>query len=138
MRRVRYPGAPTRKRIERERRVIQDEPSIEEFVTGVLIRNRHRETFAWSHGDNACDHDSVVEDDPANPVRLSTFTRPDLIDLGETVHDPKVRGSKLFLSWYQEGVVVVDGKLIENLHVLEARRLVALAEAIAQLEASAA
>jgi citrate lyase subunit beta/citryl-CoA lyase len=36
-----------------------------------------------------------------------------------------------------KGVVVVEGKLIENLHVLEARRLVALAEAIAALEASA-
>ena len=46
--------------------------------------------------------------DPVNPVRLSTFTRPDLSDLGETVHDPKVHGNKLFLSWYQEGVVVVD------------------------------
>lgn len=30
-----------------------------------------------------------------------------------------------------KGVVVVDGKLVENLHVLEARRLVALSEAIA-------
>jgi citrate lyase subunit beta/citryl-CoA lyase len=30
-----------------------------------------------------------------------------------------------------KGVVLVDGKLIENLHVAEARRLVALAEAIA-------
>ena len=29
-----------------------------------------------------------------------------------------------------KGVVVVDGKLVENLHVLEARRLVALAESI--------
>jgi hypothetical protein len=46
--------------------------------------------------------------DPANPVRLSTFTRPDLIDLGETVHDPKVRGSLLYLSWYQEGIVILD------------------------------
>src|SRR3954447_5255423 len=33
-----------------------------------------------------------------------------------------------------KGVVVVDGKLIENLHVENARRLVALAEAIALLE----
>ena len=31
-----------------------------------------------------------------------------------------------------KGVVVVDGKLVENLHVLEARRLVALAEMIAE------
>jgi citrate lyase subunit beta/citryl-CoA lyase len=30
-----------------------------------------------------------------------------------------------------KGVVVVDGKLVENLHVAEARRLVGLAEAIA-------
>jgi citrate lyase subunit beta/citryl-CoA lyase len=33
-----------------------------------------------------------------------------------------------------KGVVVVDGRLIENLHVEEARRVVALAEAIAGLE----
>jgi citrate lyase subunit beta/citryl-CoA lyase len=33
-----------------------------------------------------------------------------------------------------KGVAVVDGKLIENLHVAEARRTVALAEAIAALE----
>jgi citrate lyase subunit beta/citryl-CoA lyase len=35
------------------------------------------------------------------------------------------------------GVVVVDGRLIENLHVEEARRLAALGEAIAALEAEA-
>lgn len=34
-----------------------------------------------------------------------------------------------------QGVVVVDGKLIENLHVENARRVVALADAIAVLEA---
>jgi citrate lyase subunit beta/citryl-CoA lyase len=37
-----------------------------------------------------------------------------------------------------KGVVLVDGKLIENLHVAEARRQVALADAIAALEAGAA
>jgi citrate lyase subunit beta/citryl-CoA lyase len=36
-----------------------------------------------------------------------------------------------------KGVVVVDGRLIENLHVEEAHRLVALAEVIAALEAEA-
>jgi citrate lyase subunit beta / citryl-CoA lyase len=36
-----------------------------------------------------------------------------------------------------KGVVVVDGKLIENLHVENARRLVALAEAIGALESAA-
>ena len=33
-----------------------------------------------------------------------------------------------------QGVVVVDGKLVENLHVANAQRLVALADAIAELE----
>ena len=33
-----------------------------------------------------------------------------------------------------KGVVVVDGKLIENLHVEGAQRLIALADAIAELE----
>jgi citrate lyase subunit beta / citryl-CoA lyase len=37
-----------------------------------------------------------------------------------------------------KGVVVVDGRLIENLHVENARRLVALGEAIAALERGAA
>ena len=37
-----------------------------------------------------------------------------------------------------KGVALVEGKLIENLHVEEARRLVALADAIAALEAEAA
>jgi citrate lyase subunit beta/citryl-CoA lyase len=37
-----------------------------------------------------------------------------------------------------KGVVVLDGKLIENLHVENAKRLVALAEAIADLESEAA
>jgi citrate lyase subunit beta/citryl-CoA lyase len=36
-----------------------------------------------------------------------------------------------------EGVVLVDGKLIENLHVENAHRLVALAQRIAELEATA-
>ena len=33
-----------------------------------------------------------------------------------------------------KGIVLVDGKLIENLHVESAHRLVALAQAIAALE----
>jgi citrate lyase subunit beta/citryl-CoA lyase len=36
-----------------------------------------------------------------------------------------------------KGVVLVDGKLVENLHVANARRLVALADRIAELEAGA-
>jgi len=36
-----------------------------------------------------------------------------------------------------KGVVLVDGKLIENLHVEDARRTVALAEQIVQMERAA-
>ena len=37
-----------------------------------------------------------------------------------------------------KGVVVVDGRLVENLHVVNARRLVALADAIAEMDPEAA
>ncbi|MCH8999740.1 MAG: CoA ester lyase, partial [Proteobacteria bacterium] len=37
-----------------------------------------------------------------------------------------------------KGVVLVDGRLIENLHVENAKRLVALAAAIERLEGAAA
>jgi hypothetical protein len=52
--------------------------------------------------------------DPANPVQLSTFKLPSTTALpppgpGDfTVHDPKVRGNLAYLSWYSEGVVVLD------------------------------
>jgi citrate lyase subunit beta/citryl-CoA lyase len=35
-----------------------------------------------------------------------------------------------------EGVVVVDGRLVENLHVESARRVVGMADAIAAMEAA--
>ena len=43
---------------------------------------------------------------PAAPVRLSDF----VIDGYErdTVHDPKIRGGKVYFSWYSFGVVVAD------------------------------
>jgi citrate lyase subunit beta/citryl-CoA lyase len=37
-----------------------------------------------------------------------------------------------------KGVVVVDGKLVENLHVENAKRLVAMAEAIETLQSASA
>jgi hypothetical protein len=51
--------------------------------------------------------------DPANPVQLSTFKLPTTTQfppgIGDyTVHDPKVVGNTLYLSYYAEGVVVVD------------------------------
>lgn len=52
--------------------------------------------------------------DPANPEEIATFELPTTRDPNPdrpgdfTVHDPKIRGNKLYLSWYAEGVVVLD------------------------------
>jgi hypothetical protein len=52
--------------------------------------------------------------DRSNPVELATLKLPSTTQFpppaaGDfTVHDPKVKGNKLYLSWYTEGVVVVD------------------------------
>ena len=51
--------------------------------------------------------------DPANPVQLSTFKLPTTSQFPPplgffSVHDPRVRGSRAYLSWYSEGVAVVD------------------------------
>ena len=51
--------------------------------------------------------------DPANPVPLATFEMPSTRllppGIGDfTVHDPKIDGNDLYLSYYAEGVVIVD------------------------------
>ncbi|MDQ3859121.1 MAG: hypothetical protein M3327_11870 [Actinomycetota bacterium] len=49
--------------------------------------------------------------DPANPVQIGTLALPTTRRLPAplgffSVHDPKVRGSRAYFSWYSEGVVV--------------------------------
>ena len=56
----------------------------------------------------------------------------DEIEWSRTIIDAHEEASKK-----GEGVVVVEGKLVENLHVENARRLVALADRIAEMEAEA-
>jgi hypothetical protein len=52
--------------------------------------------------------------DKSNPVELSTLKMPSTHQFpppgpGDfTIHDPKVRGNTLYVSWYTEGVVVFD------------------------------
>jgi citrate lyase subunit beta/citryl-CoA lyase len=58
---------------------------------------------------------------------------PDEVDWSRRIIEAHAEASKA-----GKGVVLVDGKLIENLHVESARRQVALAEAIKALEASTA
>ncbi|MEK9672305.1 MAG: CoA ester lyase [Rhodospirillaceae bacterium] len=74
-----------------------------------------------------------------------TLIHPKTIDMANQVFSPsddEVAWSKCIIKAHAEaekagkGVVLVDGKLIENLHVEGAKRLVAMAEAIAGMEAA--
>ena len=76
-----------------------------------------------------------------------TLIHPKTIETCNRVFTPKsedVAWSRKIIDAHEaaaargEGVVVVDGRLIENLHVESARRLVSMAEAIEQMQASAA
>jgi len=75
-----------------------------------------------------------------------TLIHPKTIDTANRIFAPsqdEIAWSKTIIAAHAEaekegrGVVVVDGKLIENLHVENARRLVAMAEAIAEMGAAA-
>ncbi|CAA7623824.1 CoA ester lyase [Magnetospirillum sp. UT-4] len=74
-----------------------------------------------------------------------TLIHPKTVDTANAVFAPsaaEIQWSKTIIAAHAEasaqakGVVVVDGKLIENLHVENARRIVALADQIAALEAA--
>ena len=69
-----------------------------------------------------------------------TLIHPKQIEAANTAFGPSedaVAYARKIIAAFEEaraagkGVVVVDGKLVENLHVAEAQRLVALADAIA-------
>ena len=75
-----------------------------------------------------------------------TLIHPNQVAMCNEVFTPRsedVEWSRKIIAAHQEaaargeGVAVVDGKLIENLHVESARRLVKMAEAIEQMQASA-
>jgi len=75
-----------------------------------------------------------------------TLIHPKTIDAANTAFAPspeEVDWSRKIIAAHGEaekagqGVLLVDGKLIENLHVENARRLVAMAEAIAEMEGAA-
>jgi citrate lyase subunit beta/citryl-CoA lyase len=76
-----------------------------------------------------------------------TLIHPKQVDICNRIFTPKpedVDWSRKIIAAHAaaaargEGVAVVDGKLIENLHVESAKRLVAMAEAISRMEASPA
>ena len=76
-----------------------------------------------------------------------TLIHPKTIDAANEAFSPsteEIEWSKKIIVVHAEaaaegkGIVVVDGKLIENLHVLNAERLVAMADAIAEMEEAAA
>ncbi len=70
-----------------------------------------------------------------------TLIKPKTIDIANQVFAPseqEIAWSRTIIAAHAEaekegkGVIVIDGKLIENLHVENAQRLVDLAEAISQ------
>lgn len=74
-----------------------------------------------------------------------TLIHPKTIDLANRLFAPaaeEIEWSRRVIAAHGEamkegrGIVVLDGKLVENLHVLNARRIVELADAIAELEAN--
>ena len=76
-----------------------------------------------------------------------TLIHPKTIDKANEVFGPseaEVAWAKTIIDAFEaaqkegKGVVVVNGKLVENLHVAEAKRLVALAEMIGQMQADLA
>ncbi len=76
-----------------------------------------------------------------------TLIHPDQIAVANAVFGPTKLALDLARRYVEafaeaqargEGVAVVDGKIVENLHVENARRLIAQAEMIARLEAGAA
>ncbi len=75
-----------------------------------------------------------------------TLIHPKTIDVANRTFGPseeEVEWSRTIITAHAEaekegkGIVVVDGKLIENLHVLNAKRLVVMAEAIRDMESAA-
>jgi len=75
-----------------------------------------------------------------------TLIHPKTIDVANQVFGPSeedVEWSHTIIAAHAEaekegkGIVVVDGKLIENLHVLNAERVVAMAKAIGDMESAA-
>ena len=75
-----------------------------------------------------------------------TLIHPKTIDVANEVFGPseeEVEWSRTIITAHAEaakegkGIVVVDGKLIENLHVLNAERVVAMAKAIRDMESAA-
>lgn len=73
-----------------------------------------------------------------------TLIHPKTIDLANDIFGPsleEVNWSKNIIGAFDaarakgEGVVVIDGKLVENLHIVEARRIVKMSKRIEDLEA---
>ena len=72
-----------------------------------------------------------------------TLIHPKTIDIANRIFAPskeEVTAAKRIIAAHAaavaegKGIVVVDGRLVENLHVLNARRMVDLASAITELE----
>jgi len=84
-------------------------------------------------GDLGFDGKTLIHPKQVAPCNEVFTPRPDFVDWSR-----KIIAAHAAAADRGEGVAVVDGKLIENLHVESAKRVVAMADAIDKMESAAA
>ena len=84
-------------------------------------------------GDLGFDGKTLIHPKQVAPCNEVFTPRPDFVDWSR-----KIIAAHAAAAERGEGVAVVDGKLIENLHVESAKRVVAMADAISKMESAAA
>ena len=106
------------------------------ILDGVYLDLSDDEGFAYSCQQGAefgFDGKTLIHPKTVGACNAAFSPKPEQVEWSR-----KIIGAHAEAAARGEGVVVVDGKLIENLHVETAKRLVAMAEAIEQMESAAA
>jgi citrate lyase subunit beta / citryl-CoA lyase len=71
-----------------------------------------------------------------HPKQINTCNKVFTPKIEDVIWSRKIIQAHIEAASRGEGVAVVDGKLIENLHVESARRVVSMADAIVKMEAA--
>ncbi len=103
-------------------------------LDGVHLDLNDDEGFAFS-----CDQGRALGFDGKTLIHPKTIAACNAVfgpDADEIAQAQRIIAAHADAAAQGKGVILVDGKLVENLHVENARRLLALSEAIAALEAA--
>ena len=104
------------------------------IIDGVYLDLNDEEGFDYACRQGAelgFDGKTLIHPKQVGPANLAFSPSPSDVEWSRkiiTAHEDAARAG--------QGVVVVDGRLVENLHVESARRMVAMADRIAELEAA--